>query len=248
MTLEICVDSLESALAAERGGAHRVELCSNLNIGGTTPSQGLIELAKQNLSIEIYVMIRPRGGDFCYSELEFEVMKRDINNAKKMKVDGIVVGILKPNGQIDIKRMEEIIQLARPLEVTFHRAFDKSRDLFESLENLINLGVDRILTSGGVDKAIDGVTTIGQLVKMANDRVIIMPGSGVNVDNIGQIIEATGVKEIHLSARKKDDSKMTYRNYKINSGGKLVISEFDNFFASEDTIIEISNELKKYRK
>lgn len=248
MILEICVDSLESALAAERSGAHRVELCSNLNIGGTTPSRGLIELAKENLSIEIYVMVRPRGGDFCYSGLEFEVMKRDIKNAKKMKVDGVVLGILKPNGQIDVPRMRELIQIAHPLKITFHRAFDKSRDLFESLDTLIDLGVERILTSGGEDKAINGVDTIRELVCRADERIIIMPGSGVNIDNIRQIIEDTGVKEIHLSARKKEDSKMTYRNLKINSGGKIVISEHEIFFASEDIIKEISNELKKYRK
>lgn len=243
MLLEICVDSLESAMAAQQGGANRVELCSNLNIGGTTPSQGLIKLAINNLSIDVFVMIRPRGGDFCYTNLEYEVIKEDIKNAKRMGADGIVIGILKTDGTIDTVRMKEVIKLAQPLKVTFHRAFDKTRDLFESLDTLIALGVDRVLTSGGENKAANGISVIKELVKRANNKIVIMPGSGVNITNVIEIVNQTKVKEIHLSAREKIDSKMEFRNLKINAGGNLIISEHENFVASKKTIEEIANSL-----
>src|SRR5438445_9519302 len=146
--IAVCVDSVESAMAAEAGGAERVELCDNLMEGGTTPSAGAVAAARKKLEIKFHVIIRPRGGDFCYSDVEFEVMKRDVEFAKQLGADGIVIGILLPDGAIDVTRTRELIDIARPMSVTFHRAFDMTRDAFAALETLIDLGIDRILTSG----------------------------------------------------------------------------------------------------
>ncbi|WP_202906791.1 copper homeostasis protein CutC [Abyssisolibacter fermentans] len=234
--LEICVDSIKSAINAEKGGADRIELCDNLIAGGTTPSSATIELARKYLNIDINVIIRPRSGDFCYSDLEFEVMKRDIEFAKNAGINGIVTGVLLPNGNIDIARMKEIIQLARPLSVTFHRAFDMTKDPFESLDTLINLNVQRVLTSGQESKAIDGIYLIKKLVEKAKNKIIIMPGSGINEENVRNIVMKTGVKEIHMSAKKNIDSVMQYRNNNVAMGGSLVISEFNNYFTDEETV------------
>lgn len=239
VNIEICVDSLQSALSAQNGGADRIELCDNLIGGGTTPSLGMIELARKYLAIDINVMIRPRSGDFCYSPLEIEVMKKDIEIAKKYGVDGIVIGVLKPNGEIDVNRMKELIELSRPLTVTFHRAFDMTRDPFESLEILIDLGVERILTSGKESKAVEGINLIKELVKRAEDKIIIMPGAGINEENIREIINNTGVREVHLSAKKRLESIMEYRNDKVNMGGSLTISEYDNYFTCEESVRNI---------
>lgn len=248
IVLEVCVDSLESAINAQNGGANRIELCSNLNIGGTTPTQGLLELIKEYISIEVYAMIRPRGGDFYYTDLEYEVIKKEIENVKKLGVDGIVIGMLLPNGEIDIKRMEEVISLARPLKITFHRAFDKSNNLLKSLECLISLGVDRVLTSGGENYAIDGIDTIKKLVDKSQDKIIIMPGSGINYHNVKDIINFTNVSEVHMSARRLVMSNMQYRNEKINNNGNLIISEHHNFISDYDVIKSIVNLINEEKK
>ncbi len=245
INVEICVDSLKSALAAEKGGANRVELCDNLTGGGTTPSAGMIELARKYLTIDLNVMTRPRSGDFCYSPLELEVMKRDIDIAKKYGVNGIVIGVLKPNGEININMMKELIQLARPLTVTFHRAFDMTKDPFESLDILIDLGVERILTSGKESNAIQGVELIRELVKRAEDKIIIMPGAGINERNVKDIIGSTGAREIHLSAKKRVEGIMEYRNDRVNMGGNLVLSEYDNYFTCEESVRNITKILNE---
>jgi copper homeostasis protein len=241
IVIEVCIDSVQSAIAAEKGGANRVELCDNLISGGTTPSAASIELARKSIDIDINVIIRPRGGDFCYSQLEFEIMKRDIEIVKNMGVNGVVVGILKPNGEVDKERMKEIIEIARPLSVTFHRAFDMTKDPFKALDTLIELKVDRILTSGQKNKTIEGIDLIKELVNKAQDKIIIMPGSGINKDNIKNIVSQTGVKEFHLSAKKKVDSVMEYRNQAVSMGGILQPSEYENYFADEKAIREIRN-------
>lgn len=220
MTVEIVVFTLEAAMKAQEGGADRIELCDNPAEGGTTPSAGIIELVRQNLSIDIYAMIRPRGGDFLYSNYEFHSMKRDITQCQKLSVDGLVFGILNPDGTIDKKRCQELIAKARPLKVTCHRAFDMARDPFEALEDCIEAGFDRILTSGQEFRAIQGVTLLRQLVEKANGRISIIAGSGVNEENVQEIVSETGVKEIHFSATAFRDSAMKYRNEKISGMGQ----------------------------
>src|SRR5688572_13530676 len=218
MKLEIVVYNIESALKAQEGGADRIELCDNPGEGGTTPSYGAIELVRQNVSLDVFVMIRPRGGDFCYDTYEFHSMKRDISQCMKLSVDGIVLGILTPEGTIDKKRCRELIEKARPLKVTCHRAFDMTRDPFEALEDCIEAGFDRILTSGHQSKAVQGIPVIRKLIEKANGRIAIMPGSGVNEETVKEIVSNTGASEIHFSATVFRDSLMTFQNKAIAMG------------------------------
>lgn len=226
MTVEIVVYNIESALRAQEGGANRIELCDNPGEGGTTPSYGTIELVRQNVSMDVFVMIRPRGGDFCYTSYEFHSMKRDISQCQKLSVDGVVLGILNPNGTIDKKRCKELIDQARPLKVTCHRAFDMARDPFEALEDCIEVGFDRILTAGQQAQAVKGATLIGQLIAKANGRIAIMPGSGVNENTVGEIVSKSKAKEIHFSATTFRESEMIFRNPQIAGMGSDEGSEF----------------------
>lgn len=199
--LEICAFSLEAAKLAEKAGADRIELCSNPAEGGTTPHYGLIEMAVKQLSIPVYPIIRPRGGDFTYSDDEFEMMKRDIVKCKELGCKGVATGILTADNRVDVERMRILTKLAFPLGVTFIRAFDLTPDASEALEMVIDAGCERILTSGQTEKAVDAVDLIKALTQQAGERIIVMPGSGVRANNIAHIIESTGVKEIHASAR-----------------------------------------------
>lgn len=226
MTVEIVVFNLESALKAQEGGADRIELCDNPAEGGTTPSAGTIELVRQNLSIDVYVMVRPRGGDFLYSNYDFHAMKRDIVQCQKASVDGVVFGILNADGTIDKKRCQELISRARPLKVTCHRAFDMTPDPVRALEDCIEAGFDRILTSGLEPQALPGVPIIAELVKRANGRIGIMAGSGVNEDTAGEIVTKTKVREIHFSATTYRESAMDYRNEKIAGMGQAGGGEY----------------------
>lgn len=216
--MEVCANSLESALAAQEGGAIRVELCDNLSEGGTTPSYAQIALAKQLLTIKVYPIIRPRGGDFLYTDMEFELMKEDVKICKTLNCDGIVIGILMADGSIDTKRCAELIELASPMRVTFHRAFDMSNDLEKALEDIIALGCERILTSGGESSALKGSAMVGKLIKKAAGRIIIMPGAGVNTDNITELIQSTAASEFHASAKHVVKSTMLFRNSRLNMG------------------------------
>lgn len=219
MVLEIVVYNFESAMKAQEGGADRIELCDNPGEGGTTPSAGMIELVRQNLSIDVYVMIRPRGGDFCYSNYEFHMMKRDLSLCQRYSVDGVVFGILNPDATIDRKRCQELIQRARPLKVTCHRAFDMARDPFEALEDCIEAGFDRILTSGLRTRAVDGADLIGRLVEKAAGRISIMAGSGLAEETVATVVNRSRVSEIHFSAVAYRDSKMEYKNPLLNGMG-----------------------------
>lgn len=196
--LEISLDSVESAMAAERGGAQRVELCDNLAGGGTTPSMKTIELVRRNITIGLHVMIRPRVGDFFYSDSEFEIMKKDIAAVKKLGVDGIVFGILKNDRTIDKDRIKMLADLAKPMNTIFHRAFDVVADPVQALQDVISSGCDRLLTSGQQQTAEEGIPLIAQLIKQAKDRIIIMPGCGVDVQNAKDILDRTGATEIHI--------------------------------------------------
>jgi copper homeostasis protein len=223
---EACIGSAEAAIAAQDGGADRVELCANLLEGGTTPSAGSIQLARERIDIDLQVMIRPRGGDFCYTGVEFEIMKLDIEMAKKLGADGVVIGILNPDGSVDRARTGELVELARPMSVTFHRAFDMARDPYEALEDLIGLGVNRILTSGQEITAFEGLDLIADLVQKAGDRIVIMPGGGIHERNIERIVEQSGVKEVHAAAPVSVASAMEYRNDRCFMGGELRPPEF----------------------
>ena len=215
--IEVCAASVQSALIAQEAGAHRVELCSSLELGGITPSISTIQMTRELIDLELYVLIRPRPGDFCYSDLEFETMKRDIIFCKKInadgkKVDGIVVGILQKNGEVDISRVTELVKLAAPLNVTFHRAFDHAANPFIALEKIIETGAHRILTSGQNTNAFLGKNLLKELVEKANGRISIMPGAGVNAENILELAEVTQAKEFHLSGKNLMQSKMTFQN------------------------------------
>jgi len=201
LLFEICVESLEGALAAQEAGAHRIELCSSLSEGGLTPSAGLIQQTIQHTHLPIHVMIRPRRGDFCYSPTEIDTMIADIQYAKQHGAHGIVLGLLKTDGTIDTENTHRLTQIAHPLPVTFHRAFDLTPNLSEALDTLTNLGIPRVLTSGGAPTAEQGLEQIVQLVAQAQNRIIIMPGSGIQKNNIKTIIQKTGVCEIHFSGR-----------------------------------------------
>jgi copper homeostasis protein len=225
MQVEICVDSIGGAMAAERGGADRVELCANLLEGGTTPSAGCIKLARR-VKIGLYVMIRPRGGDFLYQPEELEVMREDIRMAKDLGADGVVLGCLTADGNIDRSQMEQLISLARPLKATFHRAFDMSADAARALEDLVDLGVDRVLTSGQESSALEGMEVIGALQKQAAGRIRVMAGGGVTLRNVQRIVDATGISEVHLSARASVKSGMNYLNQRVFMGGALHPPEF----------------------
>lgn len=227
LVIEVCIDSVESAIAAQAGGADRVELCGDLFSGGTTPSAGMIAIVRQSIKIGLMVMIRPRGGDFCYSSAEYEIMKHDIRVAKELRADGVVLGILHEGGMVDVDRARELVELARPMSVTFHRAFDMAVEPFQALEDVIATGADRLLTSGQEQTAYEGLELIAELVKQADGRIIVIPGGGISERNIAKIVAGSGVKECHTSARVSVPSRMTYRRPGVYMGGALRASEFN---------------------
>jgi copper homeostasis protein len=224
--IEICVASIQSALAAQRGGAARIELCDNLYEGGTTPSYGAIKMAVDQLDLGVHVMIRPRGSDFCYDATEFELMQENIKICKALGVQGVVFGILLPDGHVDVERTKQLTTLSSPLSVTFHRAFDVTSDPLAALEDVIETGAHRLLTAGQQNKAPLGADLISTLVKQAGHRIIIMPGSGLNKRNIKEFRDQTGAREFHLSAQETIDSQMTYRKQGIYMGSLPQIPEY----------------------
>jgi copper homeostasis protein len=238
--IEICAFSLESCLAAEKGGANRIELCGSMYEGGTTPSAGLIQLAKQKVSIEIHAMIRPRGGDFCYSDDEISVMQADIRMAKKLGCEGVVLGILQPNGQVNIAQTKALVALAKPTQVTFHRAIDMTPDYPKALEDIIETGCDRILTSGQKNTAIEGIENIKTLIKQADGRIEIMAGSGVNADNVQTLIHM-GVDALHLTGKSIRDSEMVYRREGIAMGGLSEVPEYEIVYSDFEKIRAVVN-------
>jgi copper homeostasis protein len=218
MTLEICVDSVESAVAAEEGGAQRVELCSALAEGGLTPSLGMIRAVRSRIEIGLHVMIRPRTGDFLYSDDELAIMRQDIALAAECRADGVALGVLTEDGDVDTERTRELLELARPMEVTFHRAIDLTRDIDKALEDVIRAGADRILTSGGEPSAMHGRCRIRELVQAANGRIGIMAAGGIRGENVREIAETTGALEFHAALRRIVPSGIKYQRRKVHLG------------------------------
>ena len=240
MKLEICVDSVESAIAAERGGAHRVELCADLLEGGITPSAGLITLVRRSIAIGVFVMIRPRGGDFCYTELEFEVMQEEIRQARRLGADGIVLGVLDEQGRVDGARTRQLVEMARSLPVTFHRAIDMT----PSPSQAVNDVASRILTSGGATSAKAGVHEIARMVEAAKGRIAIMAASGITPDTIGAVAEATGATEFHSSARTELSSPAQFRKRGM-AMGDIRDREYKRFVVREESVRTLTDALER---
>lgn len=238
ISLEVCVETVEAAVAAERGGANRIELCSALYEGGMTPSYALMQQTLKHVSIPVYMMIRPRGGDFFYSDLEFEIMKQDILQTKALGTAGIVLGILNADGTIDVKRTRELVELARPMKVTFHRAFDSSADLMQSLEDVIASGADCILTSGGANQIADGTETAAALRQKAAGRIEIMIGGGVKATNARLLFEKTGASNFHASLRTPVPSPMQFRKTEIGVGAETE-RDYIRFSVKEESVREL---------
>ena len=242
--IEICTNSAESVRAAVAAGADRIELCAGMPEGGTTPSYGEVALVRELIPAGMHVIIRPRGGDFLYSEEECEIMCRDIEMARKIGVDGVVIGCLTADGEVDADKMRKLMSVAGDMSVTFHRAFDMCRDPYRALEVIEQLGCHRILTSGQQASAEAGISLLKGLVDRAR-RVIIMPGCGVNGGNIRKIAEATGACEFHLSARISVGSDMIYRNPAVSMGGTVQVAEYGRDVTSADKVREAITALEK---
>ncbi|MBC7398826.1 MAG: copper homeostasis protein CutC [Mucilaginibacter sp.] len=246
ISLEVCANSITSALAAQDGGAVRVELCDNLEAGGTTPSPGQIAVARKLLKIKLYVLIRPRGADFLYTDVEFETMLADVKYCVEAGCDGIVTGILKADGTIDKERCTQLIQLAKQggLGATFHRAFDMCNDQYQALEDVIDMGFERILTSGGKSTAVEGSRTIKELIKRAGGRIAIMAGSGITQINVADLVLFTGVKEVHGTLQARVQSQMKYSNDHIIMG-----SSYGDEYAIDVTNVDrVRNVIKNANK
>lgn len=234
--IEVCLESVADVLAAQQAGADRVELCADLVEGGITPSIGSIELATQRASIPVMAMIRPRGGDFLYSQLEFEVMLADVAAARRAGAAGVVFGVLTADGEVDRERTARLLDAARPMRVTFHRAFDMAREPMAALATLIELGVDRVLSSGREAAAPAGLPLLRRLVEAAGDRIVVMPGAGIDAANIAEVHRATGARELHFAAFAKAASGMRYRNPAPRMGAGPAPGEFELQFTDADAV------------
>ena len=236
MRFEICLDSVAGVRAAVAAGADRVELCANLLEGGTTPSLGLIRRARAVAGVVLHVMIRPRGGDFLYDDDEFAQMVCDIEAAKAERADGVVIGMLSADGSLDRERMARLVALARPMAVTCHRAIDMAADPFAALETLVELGVERVLTSGQEATALDGLPLIAELVRRAAGRIVVMPGAGITARNIDRIVGGSGASEFHFAALRDVDGGMVFRRDHVFMGGELRAPEFSRGVTSLDVL------------
>lgn len=225
--LEVIGYNIESCAIAQAAGAHRIELCHNPADGGTTPSYGFIKAARELLTIDLYPIIRPRGGDFHFNDMSFEMMKTDISICKELGADGVSIGMLTAEGTVDKIRCYQLVELAYPLGVTFHRAFDRTRDPLQALEDIIDIGCERLLTSGQRPTALEGADLIQTLVGQAGDRLIIMPGSGVRSGNIAALAQQTGVTELHSSAASLNRGSMNFLNNNMKEELVYVITDGD---------------------
>ena len=236
MICEICVDSAAAVRAAKEAGADRVELCASLLEGGITPSHGMIRQARKVDGVGLHVMIRPRGGDFLFDNDEMSIMRSDVEAAKDEGADGVVIGLLTRDGAIDAARARELIEIARPMSVTFHRAFDMTREPFSALETLVGLGVERVLTSGQEASALEGLPLIAELVRRAASRIIVMPGGGITSRNVERIVAAAKPREIHFACLDPVGSDMRFRRAHVFMGGELRPPEYDRSATSAHAI------------
>ncbi len=220
--LEICVGSIDSCLEAQKGGADRVELCADLVEGGITPDYATIVYAKENLKIDTMVMIRPRGGDFLYNDIEFSIMKENIQLCKRVGVKGVVLGLLLPDGKVDIERVSQLVKIAYPLEVCFHRAIDMTKDYDKAFRDIIICGCNRVLTSGQKNKAIEGVTIIAEVQKKYGNQIDIMAGSGVNSQNVEEIYRQTRINNFHFSAKQVIEGDMIFHQKDVSMGNEYI--------------------------
>lgn len=243
--LEICVDSVESAIAAERGGAQRLELCSDLLEGGVTPSAGLIDEVHEHVSIPVFLMIRPRGGDFCYTAHEFRLMKKDIEYAVRAGAGGLVLGVLDSDSRVDIARTRELVELARPLPVTFHRALDMAAAPVEAVESIIATGARRALTSGGRSRALDGIEVIREMIAIADGRITVMVGGGLNSKNIRKVAKATGATEFHASLSRRVPSPVRRPDESMFLGTNSE-REYSRFIVREVDVRGLSGQLSQF--
>jgi copper homeostasis protein len=239
MLLEVCAFNLQSSIIAERVGAKRVELCENPADGGTTPSYGTIKQTREKIGIALYPIIRPRGGNFFYDEEEFAIIKQDIMLCKQLGCDGISTGVHLQNGEIDTERLKRIVEWAYPMGVTCHRVFDATPDPFKALEEIIDCGCERILTSGQKSAAPEGIKMLAELVQQADGRIIIMPGAGVRSSNIESLINGTGATEFHTSARIAAPDPVTFRNPAIADAGNWYIANEEEL----NKILDVVNKL-----
>lgn len=236
--LECCVDSVESAIEAEKGGANRIELCSALVIGGLSPSKALFEKVKEQVNIKIHVLLRPRFGDFCYTDFEHEIIKQEIHMFKELGADGVVIGTLKSDGSLNLEQMKELVEEADGMSITLHRAFDMCADPFRTLEEVKELGIHTILTSGQKNSCIDGKELLGQLMKKANREVDILIGGGVDVSVIPALYESTGATSYHMSGKVTLDSEMQYRKEDV-SMGVACMSEYQVWRTSAERVAQV---------
>lgn len=245
--VEVCVDAVASAEAAAAGGASRVELCAGLVEGGTTPSEGMIAEVRERIAIPLHVLIRPRGGDFLFSRDECAVMRRDIDAARRSGADGVVLGALRADGTIDEETTLALVEHARPLRVTFHRAFDMTRDLLESFAALERLGLERVLTSGGAASARAGIPMLATLVRRAAGHVTVLAGGGITGDNVGEIVAATGVREVHVRGAVREESAMCFRAAGVTLSRATQGDEFARVVTNADAIRRITLALERHQ-
>jgi copper homeostasis protein len=246
--VEVSIEGVDGLLVAQENGADRVELCASVLEGGITPSIGMVREALRRARVPVFVIVRPRGGDFLYSEAEFESMRQDVIALKELGVPGMVTGCLTADGQVDEKRTSELLHLGRPMSFTFHRAFDMVRDPVQALEVLISLGVDRLLTSGQRSTAIEGLATLKRLGHLASGRMIVMPCGGLRADNVAKVCRETGLWELHFAAHTMEPSAMTYRNPQVAMGATSRDQEYRKTVTDPTTVrttVEAArNELK----
>ncbi len=245
--VEVCAYSLEAALTAQRAGAQRLELCASPPEGGTTPPAGLIRLVKAQTTLPVCVMIRPRGGDFCYSETEFEQMQADLDIAVHLGADGVVLGLLHPDGTVDVPRTHQLVEQAHPVPVTFHRAFDLAADLLDALEAIIETGCRRLLTSGGMPTAYEGRDTLAALAWQTRGRIELLAGSGVNAGNAAELLE-TGIDTLHLTGKSTRPSAMTFRKPGLSMGGSAGFDEYEIQVADEAKIRAVVDIVGRFSK